>query len=92
MISCYHPGMRHEVSVKDFTVVLVKRRVSAMESNARRIARCMERVIRFQLKGGADRAVMLSDGMLNGMARNYGVVKELIPYAVERVKEQFGVV
>ena len=87
MIANNKPGMRHDVSLEDHRRVLLERRVRAMHSNAQRVARRIAKLVKSEF--GPD---MRDDMTLSGLARQYGVVKQLIPFTVACVrKELMGV-
>lgn len=87
MITSYHHGMKHEVSVHQFRVRLRTSTVNAMESNARNVARKIKRVVLNQLEAGADRMIVLHDETLYNWATLYGVPKDFIPYSIDCVRE-----
>ena len=71
----YKRGYDKEVSVERFKVALLHRRVSAMESHARRTAAKIVKVVK--LSGEMD------DILLGDLAKMHGVHKALIGYTVE---------
>jgi hypothetical protein len=70
MISSFKPGYRKDVSVGEFKVTLVQRRVNGMQSHARRVAAKIVKVV--NLSGEVD------DLILGDLAKMYGVHKALI--------------
>lgn len=77
MIANYKTGMRMDVTVDQHRQELINRHVNAMESNSRRVAKRMARLVK-EVYG----MTMGDDIMLASLARQYGVVKELIPFTV----------
>lgn len=82
MIANYKTGMRMDVTVDQHRQVLIDRHINAMESNSRRVAKRMARLVK-EVYG----TTTGDDIMLASLARQYGVVKELIPYTVKYAQE-----
>jgi hypothetical protein len=70
-----------------FKKELLKRRVSLYESHARRVARTVFKQIRLQVSNGASPAIVTMQPMLEGLVKQYGCKRELIPYSVQCVKD-----
>jgi hypothetical protein len=87
VIASFRVGLRPGISVPEHRLELVNRRVKAMEANARSVARKMARYIERELTSGADRQVLTDSRWLETIAAMYGVVKPLIPYAVDCTRQ-----
>jgi hypothetical protein len=70
-----------------FKVELLKRRVSLYESSARRVARQVFKQIRLRVDNGASPAIVTHGPGLEMLVKMYGCKVELIPYAVQCVKD-----
>jgi hypothetical protein len=72
---------------RDFKKELLRRRVSMYESSARRVARQVFRQIRLRVGEGMSPAVVTMQPGLEMLVKMYGCKIELVPYAVQCVKD-----
>jgi len=78
MIASFKPGMRHDVTPEGHRIELAIRSVHARQAHARTQSRKVFRLVRERYGFSA-----VDDRIITDLARQYGVVKPLIPYALQ---------
>lgn len=87
MIATFKVGLHPEVSLREHRLELVKRRVSGMEANARRVARQVFKLCQGRVREGQSPAVVSMGPVLETLVMAYGCKRELVPYAVDCVRQ-----
>ena len=87
MRTSYHHGMKHDVSVEQFSRELQTRHAKASISLAKRVAKSMAKSSLQRIALNFDRNVVLADATLSSIAMLHGVTYGLIPFTVKLTKE-----
>ncbi len=78
MIASFKPGMRFDVTTEGHRMELAIRSVHMRQAHARVSARKVFRIVRERYGFSA-----VDDRIIVDLAKQYGVVKQLLPYAVQ---------
>jgi hypothetical protein len=87
MIASFRVGLHHDVSLGEHRLGLVKQHVKCMERNAQRVSRQMFKTCQGRVAAGMSPVDVAGETTLVTLAKQYGCVPGLVPYAVTCFRE-----
>ncbi len=87
MIASFRVGLHHDVSLGEHRLGLAIQEVKCMERNAKRVSRQMFKACQRQVSAGMSPVDATGETTLVTLAKQYGCVNGLVPYAITCFRE-----